>query len=436
MIIINFCLKYLLLAQLANAERELVLKRLWLLSILFIAALVLVIVISKQFIQTKLNPIKIAALHSITGPMAISEKPLVDAITLAVEEINATGGLLGRPVQLLIVDGKSNPNYFAKEAERLIIEGQVSALFACWTSACRKALQPVVENHNHLMFYPVQYEGMEQSENIFYLGATPNQQIIPGTRWAFKQFGKRVYLIGSDYIFPRIANLIIRDLIQISDGQVLAERYMPLEGKDYTAIVNEIRQLKPDIVLNTINGQSNQYFFRTLKQTGLAKQPILSFSVAEPELQAMPVIGEMEEHYAVWGYFQSIPTETNEQFIQSYRQRFGQERVTSDPIVTAYMAVKLWANTVKEAGTDDFVHINRFLLNQSVSSPLGISSIDKKKRHLWRSLYIGKSRVDGQFDIIYRLPLLIQPFPFPGYRSQHEWRQLMQQNNKFQKAVP
>jgi urea transport system substrate-binding protein len=180
-------------------------------------------------------PLRIGVLHSLTGTMAIGEAPLVDAVRLAAEEINAGGGLLGRPVELVVADGRSDPAVFVAEAERLIVEEKIDALFACWTSACRKAVKPVVERYGHLMFYPVQYEGLEQSPNIVYTGSVPNQQIIPGTRWALDAFGKRVYLIGSDYIFPRAANRIVHDLIAAADGRVLGERYLPLGSADVAA---------------------------------------------------------------------------------------------------------------------------------------------------------------------------------------------------------
>jgi urea transport system substrate-binding protein len=190
------------------------------------------------------QPIRIGVLHSLSGSMATSERPLVDAVRLAVEEINAKGGLLGRPVEIVLADGASDWPRFAAEAERLISQERVSALFACWTSACRKAVKPVVEKHQHLMFYPVQYEGLESSPNILYTGAAPNQQIIPGTRWALEHLGQRVYLLGSDYIFPRAANRIIRDLVEAGGGSVLGERYLPLGESDMRPALDDIRRLQ------------------------------------------------------------------------------------------------------------------------------------------------------------------------------------------------
>src|SRR5512138_3710792 len=207
--------------------------RLWLVVSVLLAAAVLAF-----SLHPSPAPIRIGVLHSLTGTMADSERPIVDAVRLAVEELNANGGLLGRPVEIDLADGRSDDAQFAREAERLIAADHVSALFACWTSSCRKAVKPVVEQHHHLMFYPLQYEGLEQSPNLYYLGAVPNQQIIPGTRWALDHLGKRAYLVGSDYIYPRTANLIIRDIVKANRGVVVGERYRPLAAQDFGAIVS------------------------------------------------------------------------------------------------------------------------------------------------------------------------------------------------------
>jgi len=188
-------------------------------ALALIAILIVAGFMMRQHYPVVTIPIKIGVLHSLTGTMAVNEKPLVDAVRLAVKEINAQGGLLGQPVEMVVADGKSDPKVFAAEAERLIEKDRVSVLFGCWTSACRKAVKPIVEKHRHLLFYPVQYEGMEQSANILYTGAAPNQQIVPGTRWAVQTFGLRVYLVGSDYVFPRTANIIIGDLVNASGGR-------------------------------------------------------------------------------------------------------------------------------------------------------------------------------------------------------------------------
>ena len=374
--------------------------------------------------------IRIGVIHSLSGTMAISEAPLVDAARLAVEEINATGGLLGRPVEILIADSRSDPEVAASEAERLITEQGVSALFGCWTSACRKAVKPVVEKHRHILFYPMQYEGLEQSPNIIYTGSAPNQQIVPGTYWAMKQLGKRVYLIGSDYIFPRLANRIIADLIKVSDAELVAERYRPLGSDDFAEEISEIERLRPDVILNTINGHSNLYFFKALQEAGLSKQAIMSFSITEDELHAMPE-AITDNHYAVWGYFQSLSNENNRRFVAAYQQRFGANRPTSDPIEAEYVGVKLWAQAVRETGNDDVSLINHVILRQSIEAPSGILAVDPGTRHLWKSVKIGKVNTSGGFDIVYASNHTLRPTPFPLYRTRHYWLQLV---DNFRKA--
>lgn len=375
-------------------------------------------------IRHEAQPIRIGVIHSLTGTMAISESPLVDAERLAIEEINASGGLLDRQVEMLVVDSRSDASVAATEAKRLIEQDQVAALFACWTSACRKAVKPVVESHRHLMFYPLQYEGLEESPNIVYCGSAPNQQIMPGAHWAINHFGKRVYLIGSDYIFPRLANRIIADLAKTSGAEVLAERYRPLGGTDFSQEIEEIARLRPDVVLNTVNGESNSHLFRALVAAGLSSQAVVSFSVAEAELRA---IGKqtLHEHYAVWSYFQSMSSENNRRFVEAYRNRFGQERVTSDPIEAAYDSVHLWAQAVREAGSEQVDLVNRTILRQSMAAPSGILAVDPSTRHLWKYVQIGKALEDGQFDIVYTSQWPLRPTPFPFYRPRRDWLKLL-----------
>ena len=381
-------------------------------------------------------PIRIGVLHSLTGTMAANERPLVDALRLATEEINDAGGLLGRPLELVETDGRSDERVFAAEAERLIVAEKVSVLFACWTSACRKAVKPVVEKHQHLLFYPVQYEGLEQSPNIVYTGAAPNQQIIPGARWAMDTFGKRVYLVGSDYIFPRAANHLIRDLASAVGASIAAERYAPLGSSDWQAVSEEIKRLNPDFILNTINGESNAHFFRALHAAGLQTIPVLSFSIAEGELQTMRAESYHPKHYAVWGYFQSLPTPANQRFVEEFKARFGEERVTSDPIEASYNGLHLWANAVRELGRDEPRQINRAIGRQSVPGPSGVVAIDAATRHLWRWVRIGHALPDGQFEPIQTSAMTLRPTPFPAYRSRAEWQTLVEEVAADPAALP
>lgn len=371
------------------------------------------------------EPIRIGVLHSLTGTMAVSEAPLVDAVRLAVEEINAAGGLLGRPLEMLVADGKSDWNVFATEAERLIGQEQVSALFACWTSACRKAVKPVVERHSHLMFYPVQYEGLEQSPNILYTGSAPNQQIVPGARWAITQFGRRIYLVGSDYVFPRVANLIIRDLAVAAGAEILGERYLPLAGNQVADIVADIQRRRPDVVLNTLNGDSNAAFFAALEQAGLGDLPLVSFSVAEGEMRAWGG-AKLTRHYGVWSYFQSLPREENRRFVAAFQARFGAERVTSDPLEAAYLGVHLWAQAVRGEGSADPLRINApILLRQTLDGPSEVTAVDAATRHLWKMVRVGRVRTDGQFEQVFASQAPLRPAPWPIFRTHEGWQALL-----------
>lgn len=372
----------------------------------------------------ELPPIRIGAIHSLTGTMATSERALVDAVQLAVEELNANGGVLGRRVDVLVVDSRSDDRVAAAEAERLIVQEKVSALFACWTSACRKAVKPVVERHRHLMFYPVQYEGLEQSPHICYTGSAPNQQIMPGTRWALDHLGKRVYLLGSDYVYPRVANRIIRDHVVMNGGTVLAERYRPLGESDFAAIAEELRALKPDVVFNNINGDSNLSFFRALRDAGLGDLPVVSFSVAEEEAQAIGTQAFHSNHYAVWDYFQSLPGEANQRFVAAFRSRFGARRLTSAPVEAAYVGVHLWAQAVDDVRTEAPDQVISAVARQSIAGPAGVTAVDRGTRHLWKRVLVGKARADGQFDIVWDFGDIVRPRPYPDYRSLAAWKAL------------
>jgi urea transport system substrate-binding protein len=374
--------------------------------------------------QRQIEPVRIGVIHATTGTMATSELPLVNAIRLAVEQINQMGGVTGRPLEMVLADSQSDPAQAARLAERLITQDRVSALFACWTSSCRKAVLPIVERNHHLMFYGVQYEGMEQSPNIIYTGAAPNQQIVPGGYWAMQQFGKRVYLVGSDYIFPRTANLILRDLINANEGQIVAEDYLPLGHSEFASIIENIKTGQPDVVLSTLNGDSNQAFFAALLAAGLHDMPLVSFSVAEPELVAWGG-GRLSRHYGVWSYFQSLPDSQNRQFVEQYQLHFGDDQATSDPVMSAYAGVMLWAQAVREEHSVDIRQINRAILRQSYPAPGGSLVVDRLSRHMWRYARIGHAGPDGQFSEVYASNSAIRPTPWPTYRSRSEWKKLL-----------
>jgi len=373
------------------------------------------------------EPIKVGILHSLTGTMAISEASVVDATLLAIEEINARGGLLGRNIEPVLVDGRSDWPTFAKEAERLITEEKVSVVFGCWTSASRKTVKPVFEKYDHLLFYPVQYEGIEQSPNIVYTGAAPNQQIIPAVKWCFDNLGKRFFLVGSDYVFPRTANAIIKDQVAALRGEILGEEYIILGSKEVKQVVGRIIEAEPDVILNTINGDSNVAFFKELRAAGISpdKIPTMSFSIAEDELRILSA-ENMIGDYAAWNYFQSIQTEENSRFVIAFKRRYGPLRVTDDPMEAAYLGVRLWAQAVLDAGTDDVNTVRKAVKKQSLCAPEGIVCIEAENQHTWKTVRIGKIMRDGQFNIVWSSEIPIRPVPYPVYRSKKEWETFLE----------
>ncbi len=393
--------------------------------------LLLIIFVSllTQGCESQQPPIRVGVLHSLTGTMAFSEKPLVDALTLAAEELNRQkGGVLGRRIELVIVDGQSDETQFALEAERLITEEKVAVIFGCWTSSCRKAIKPVIEKHQHLLFYPLQYEGLEQSPDIIYTGATPNQQIIPSLPWALKNLGTSFLLIGSDYIYPRTANTIIKEILPILKGKVLGEHYIPLGATDMHALMQAIEKHQPDVIINTINGDSNIPFFKALKQ--LPFIPVISYSIAEPELQQIdPQL--TEGHYSVWNYFQSIDTPRNQLFTKLFKQRFGQHRTISDPMEASYIGLHLWAKAAKQAKSTQAQDIKNAINYISLNAPEGRVAVNAKNHHLWKTTRIGLALDNGQFEIVWQSNNPLKPQPFPHYKSKFQWQTyLLSQQNK------
>jgi urea transport system substrate-binding protein len=366
--------------------------------------------------------IKVGVLHSQTGTMAISERAVRDATLLAIEEINEAGGLLGRKIEPVIADGHSDEASFAREAEKLIIKEKVAVIFGCWTSASRKAVKAVVEQYNHLLFYPVQYEGLEQSSNIVYTGAAPNQQITPGVKWCFDHLGKRMFLVGSDYVFPRTANKIIKYQVGALGGEIVGEEYLLLGSQDVKGVVEKIIQARPDVILNTVNGDSNIALFRELHAASASSAmiPAMSFSLAEQELITLGS-EQMAGGYATWNYFQSLERKENREFVNRFKREFGKGRVTDDPMEAAYFGVHLWAQAVRRAGKADAASVLKAIGKQSFAAPEGIVYVDDKTKHTWKSARVGKIRQDGQFEIVWDSKHPVRPVPYPLYKTKAEW---------------
>jgi len=376
-----------------------------------------------QTTNEQAEPIKVGVLHSLSGTMQVSEQNVVDATLLAIEEINAAGGIDGRLIEPIVIDGESDWDVFAEQAEYLINQEQVKTIFGCWTSACRKTVRPIFEANNHLLIYPVQYEGLEQSPNIIYTGAAPNQQIVPAVAWGLDNLGNQVFLVGSDYVFPRTANELIKNQIAALNGEVLGEEYVLLGDTDFEAIVDLIIETQPDVILNTLNGDSNQAFFNTLRAAGVTSEdiPTISFSIAEPELSSW-FMDDLVGDYAVWNYFQSINSATNATFINAFQDRYGTERVLSDPMESAYIGVYLWAQAVEKVGADASPTLIRdAMLGQSFNAPQGVVYIDPQTQHTWKTIRIGQIQETGQFEIVWSSENPARPQPYPFYRSRSEW---------------
>lgn len=372
------------------------------------------------------EPIRVGILHSLTGTMAVSERPVVDGCLLAIEQINAAGGVLGRRVEAVVRDGASDPETFAREAARLIEEDRVVAIFGCWTSASRKETLAKVEALGGVLFYPVQYEGLELSPRAVYLGAAPNQQIIPAVRWALERFGRRVMLVGSDYVFPRVANAIIRDQVAANGGEVAAERYLPLGSRRVADLVEEIRTLRPDAILSTINGDTNEAFFAALRAAGVSAGtvPTISFSIGEPEVAAIGP-GLLAGDFVAWNYFQSLDSPENEAFVSAYRARFGEDRLLSDPIEAGFIAVHLWAAAIDTAGEATADAALRGIGGRHLAAPQGPVAIDPRSRHAWKTARIGRIRSDGQIESVWSSDTPMRPLPYPAWRLRSEWDALL-----------
>ena len=364
------------------------------------------------------DTIKVGILHSLSGTMAISEKSVVDAEQLAIEEINKAGGVLGKQIEAVVEDGASDWPTFAEKSKKLIEQDKVAAVFGCWTSASRKAVLPVYEQENHMLWYPVQYEGQECSKNIFYTGAAPNQQIEPSVDWLLKNKGKDFFLVGSDYVFPRTANTIIKAQLAAKGGKTVGEDYLPLGNTEVTPIITKIKAALPNggVIYNTLNGDSNVAFFKQLQGAGLGadKYPSMSVSIAEEEVKAIGT-EYLKGHYAAWNYFQTVDTPENKKFVEAFKAKYGSERVTNDPMEAAYIQVYLWKQAVEKAGTaDDLNKVRAAALGQTFDAPEGKVTLEKN-HHLSKVVRIGEVRDDGLFEIVYSSDKAVAPIPWNQY---------------------
>lgn len=380
-------------------------------------------------LQAQENEVKVGVLHSLTGTMAISEVSLKDVVLMAFEEINSKGGVLGKKITPIVVDPKSDWPTFREKANELVLQHKVAVTFGCWTSASRKNVLDVYQDNNALLFYPVQYEGEEQSLNVFYTAASPNQQLVPAAKYMMEELeAKKFYLLGTDYVFPRTANRVLIAYLKEKGvpAKNIIEEYTPFHHQDYQTIVAKIKKFAAGgdaCVLSTINGDSNVPFYKEFANQGLDSDqcPIMAFSVAEDELRAMdvpPLVG----HLACWNYFQSVDTAANKQFIKNFKDYCrrnklpgGIKRVTDDPIEAAYFGVYVWKAAVEKAKSFDVDKVRQAVYGMEFDAPGGKKKMHPTNQHTLKPVYVGEIREDGQFDIVWKSDGLVSPDAYSAY---------------------
>lgn len=364
--------------------------------------------------------VTVGQLHSATGTMAISETGAIQAERLAIEQINAEGGVLGRQIRIIQEDGASDWPTFAEKAKKLLEADKVAAVFGCWTSASRKAVLPIFEKDNGLLYYPTFYEGLEQSKNVFYTGQEATQQILSALDWLAKEKGaKTFYLVGSDYIWPRTSMKIARKHIEnVLHGEVVGEEYYPLGGTQFGSLTNKIKLKKPDVVFAAVVGGSNVAFYKQLKAAGInsSKQTLMTLSVTEDEM--LGIGGEnMAGFYSSMKYFQTLDNDNNKKFVEAFKAKYGKDAVIGDVTQAAYLGPWLWKMAVEKAGSFDVDKVVAASPGLELkTAPEGYVKVHDN-HHLWSRSRIGQVQPDGTFKVVHESADLIEPNPFPkGYQ--------------------
>lgn len=365
--------------------------------------------------------VTVGILHSVTGTMSISETGSVQAEKLAIEQINATGGVLGRKIKFIQEDGASDWPTFAEKSKKLLVKDRVAAVFGCWTSASRKAVLPVFEQYNGMLYYPTFYEGLEQSPNVIYTGQEATQQIIAGIDWVVKEKGaKKFFLLGSDYIWPRTSNKIARKHIEKLGLKVVGEEYYPLGHTQFNSVINKMKLKKPDVIYAIVVGGSNVAFYKQLKAAGIdmtkEKPALLTISVTEDEIRGIG--GEnIEGAYAAMKYFQSLDNPNNKAFVKAFKEMWGEDIVIGDVTQAAYLGPWLWKAAVEKAGSFDIDKIRAASPGiELTTAPEGYVKIHPN-HHLWSKTRVGLAQPDGQYKVVYETDELMEPDPFPkGYQ--------------------
>ncbi|MGH6645526.1 urea ABC transporter substrate-binding protein [Aquabacterium sp.] len=359
--------------------------------------------------------VKVGILHSLSGTLALAEASVADAEKLAIDEINAAGGVMGKKIVAVVEDGASDWPTFAEKSKKLLEKDKVAAVFGCYTSASRKAVLPVFEQLKGLLYYPTFYEGMEQSPNVMYTAQEATQQAMAACNWLIDKKGKSVYMIGSDYIWPRVTNKIARPTITKAGGRVLGEEYLPLGATNFGSVINKIKALKPDIILSTVVGGSNVAFFKQLSSAGVdfSKTTVMALAVTEEEVSGIGA-ENVKGAYTCMGYFQSLGNPANQKFVAAFKAKYGAKRVTGDTLSCAYTAVYLWKAAVEKAGSFEVDKVVAASAGLEFDGPEGKIKFHASNHHLWKHARIGTFGADGQVKVVYESPL-IEPNPFAKF---------------------
>lgn len=359
------------------------------------------------------STIKIGFVNSLSGTMAISETTVNKSLHMAADEINAAGGVLGKQLKVVDQDGKSEPAVFAEKARSLIEKECVAAVFGGWTSSSRKAMLPVFEADNALLFYPLQYEGMESSSNIFYSGAAPNQQIVPALDYLKEQGHKTLFLVGSDYVFPQTANRVVNAYAEGNGMEVVGEEYTPMGSTDFTTIVNKLKSSGADAVVNTLNGDSNVAFFKEYKASGLTadQMPVISMSIAEEEISAIG-LDNVKGQLTAWNYYQTLDSSENQKFVKNFKAKYGASKPTSDPMESAYTSLYLWKAMVEKAKSFDVDKVKAAADGVTFNAPEGKVTVDGENHHIYKTSYIGRIEDDLLIHTVWQSDGPIAPDPY------------------------
>lgn len=392
-----------------------------------------------MFFTNQKDEIKVGLLYSKSGVMAINESQIGDGLHLAVKHINDNGGILGKKIAIIEADGKSNPNDFALGAKYLVDSG-VSAIFGCWTSASRKAVKPIVEKADNLLFYPVQHEGIEVSPNIVYLGLSANQQINPVLNYAMSHFGKNIFLIGSDYIYPKMANLYIKEFSKIAGFNIVGEEYKNIDCTNFDEIATKIKNSKADFVINTLNGQSNKIFFENMQKHNIkaADFPIISLSLDEANIEYISKTVKKEflaGHLSSWVFFDENIKNSN---LYKIKQTYNNHNISTDVFASTYYGMVLLKQAIEEANSIKPSIIKLKIKRQSIATTKDkMIYIDSNSKYAWLNTSIVAISDDLKFKSVWNSATSIEPLPFPQFRHKEFWEEALQKqfvdyNNSWQ----